>query len=373
MSTRVKKIDILEVELPFKKAFKHAQHERKSSGSVFVRIHLEDGTTGYGEALPREYVTGEDPSMVSKKLLNGSLTGLVRVEFLSLEDAADFMREKEDLDGPARCAVELALLDAVGKCYGESVRLVLGDNVTSEVYYSGVISAGSTASAAVDALKFKLYGFGQVKVKVGLKDDIERLRAIRGILGDNVDLRVDANCAWSEDEAIDRIAKLRQFGVSAVEQPVRATDIKGLKKVTGSVAERIIADESICTIDDARELAAEKACNMFNIRLSKCGGLLNALEIVRIARENSISYQLGCQVGESGVLSAAGRHFACCVEDIEYFEGSYGRHLLKEDVTKEDTTFGRKGRAVSLDGPGLGVSVADNVLEKYAVRISTIE
>ncbi|MFQ5953029.1 MAG: enolase C-terminal domain-like protein, partial [Candidatus Omnitrophota bacterium] len=279
----------------------------------------------------------------------------------------------EGLEGASRCAAELALLDAVGKDSGESVSTVLGKRITDEVFYSGVIPLGSVPSAVIDALKQKLFGFGQVKVKVGAGDDLKRLEVIRRILGEKADIRVDANCAWSAEEALDSIGKMRKFGVSAVEQPVKADDIAGLKKVTDSVPEVIIADESLCTAEDAKKLSAERACNMFNIRISKCGGMLKALEIADIARDNSIRYQLGCQVGESGVLSAAGRHFACSVDGIEYFEGSYGRFLLKEDVTNKDTTFKRKGRAVALNGPGLGVNVSDKVLNKYTVRRSTLE
>ncbi|MFC1549074.1 mandelate racemase/muconate lactonizing enzyme family protein, partial [Candidatus Omnitrophota bacterium] len=373
MSATVKKIEILQVELPFKKVFKHASHERCSSNSVFIKIYLDGGVIGYGEALPREYVTGESPGMVYTKLQYDLLQGLIGAEFSSIKDASDFIERFEGLDGPCKCATELALFDAVGKYYGESVCSFLGERVAGEVFYSGVISAGSTASAALDALKLKLYGFKQVKIKVGLQDDLERLRAIRRILGENIDIRVDANCAWNTEEAIENINMMREFAISAVEQPVKGDDIAGLKKVTDSVQETVIADESLCTIDDAQRLASERACNMFNIRLSKCGGLTNALKIADIARQNGIKCQLGCQVGESGVLSAAGRHFACCVSGIDYLEGSYGRFLLKEDVTKEDTTFSRRGRAGALKGPGLGVNVADEVLDRYTVNRAVVE
>ena len=373
MGVRVKRIDILEVELPFKKAFKHALRSRQSSSSVFVKIYLDDGTVGYGESLPREYVTGETTGSVCAKLKEELSSKLLGVYFSNLKEAAYFLEKLEGIDGAARCATELALLDAVGKHSGESVSSIIGEKVADEIFYSGVIPAESVTEAAVSALKMKLFGFKQVKVKVGIRDDLKRLEIIRKILGNKIDIRVDANCAWSAEKAIENIGEMRKFKISAIEQPVRADDTTGLKKVTESVSEAIIADESLRTIEDAEKLSGERACNMFNIRLSKCGGILNALKIASIARQNSVGYQLGCQVGESGILSAAGRHLACGLKNIEYFEGSYGKFLLKEDVTKEDTTFKWKGKANALGGPGLGIDVSDEILVKYTVNKYILE
>ena len=372
MAAKVKKIDILEVELPFREAFRHASRKRQSSGSVFVKIYLENGIIGYGEALPREYVTGESTGSVREKL-DHELKSLLGTEFSSLKEAAEFSRKYDGLKGAAKCAAELAVLDVLGRYFGESISSVLGERLTDEVFYSGVVSAGSVPSAVKDAVRFKLFGFGQVKVKVGAEDDLKRLEVIRSILGGKVDIRVDANCAWEAEEAIENINKMRKFSISAVEQPVKKDDIAGLKKVTESVPEKIIADESLCTVEDAKKLSSERACNMFNVRLSKCGGIFSALKIADIARNSSIGYQLGCQAGESGVLSAAGRHFACSVKGIEYFEGSYGRFLLKDDITVENMTFGWKGKAAALDGYGLGVNVSDEVLEKYIVSRTSLE
>ena len=137
--------------------------------------------------------------------------------------------------------------------------------------------------------------------------------------------------------------------------------------------EPVMADESLCTIDDAKALVELRACDMFNIRLSKCGGLLNALKIAEYAAQAGITCQLGCQVGETGVLSAAGRHFISCVDNIKYLEGSYAKFLLAEDVVSEDVSFGYGGFAPRLAGSGLGVTVDEKRLARYAAKRITIE
>jgi len=133
-----------------------------------------------------------------------------------------------------------------------------------------------------------------------------------------------------------------------------------------------MADESICDMADAKKLAEIKACGMFNIRISKCGGLLNSLKIADFAASAGISYQLGCQVGETGVLSAAGRHFASRVDGIRYLEGSYAKFLLAEDIVAEDISFGYGGFADPVTGVGLGVNVNEKVLQKYTDSRITI-
>ncbi len=370
MSARVKRIEVLEVDLPFKKPFKHALKTRNVSNSVFVKIHLENGTTGYGESLPREYVTNETVDTVFSSLEEALPKTLIGARFSDFKEAKNVLNK---LDGAAKCCVEIALLDALGRCFKKSVCRAMAPPTKRAIFASGILSADSLGSMAKKAIAMRIFGFKAIKVKVGTGDDIERLKLARKILGNKISIRVDANCAWSADEAIDKINRMRRFRISCVEQPVKSDDYAALKKVTDSVPEMIMADESISSIKDAQTLASLKACNAFNVRLSKCGGMSNSLRIADIARRNSIAVQAGCQVGESGVLSAAGAAFAGAVGDIEYFEGSYGKLLLKEDITKENMTMGFGGRVKTPSGPGLGVTVVDRVLEKYTSKRITIE
>lgn len=367
MGNKVKEARILHVELPLKKGFKHALSTRYQSDSIFLKLILDDGTVGYGESLPREYVTKETPQSVKeslKEILQNRVLGYAPAGYREL---SSFIKGLSIWGGAAQCALELALFDAFGRYFKMPVSSIMGDKVNSALFYSGVVDAGGIPDVIKISLAFRLYGLRFIKVKVGVGDDNRRLKAVRSVLGRDADIRVDANCAWSADEAIERIKEMREYNISAVEQPVKADDYDGLKRVTDSVSETVIADESMCTVEDAAKLAGLKACNMFNIRISKCGGVLNSLKIADIARRSNIGIQLGCQVGESGVLSAAGWHFASRSKDISFCEGSYGRHLLKEDVTREDMTIRRGGTVRAVDGPGLGVNVLDGVLNKYTV------
>ncbi len=107
---------------------------------------------------------------------------------------------------------------------------------------------------------------------------------------------------------------------------------------------------------------------MFNLRLSKCGGLLRTVALAKRAREAGLESQLGCQVGETGLLSAAGRHFACSLGGLRYIEGSFDRLLVAEPLIREDITFRPGGWAARLEGPGLGVTVDEAAVQRVAQR-----
>ena len=371
MKARVSKIDILSVNIPFRMKFRHSSASRDVSESIFVRIELDSGETGFGESLPRRYVTGEDQASVMddlKRVLPGSTMGRA---FDSFEEVIDFCGYFQDLAGASKCAHELALLDVFGRYFNRPVSDALNGPKNDRISYSAAIGGDSVFNTALSAFKYRLYGIRDIKLKVGDGKDLDRLKAVRRFGGKDADVRIDANCAWGPDEAIEKLTVMRDYNFSVIEQPVKKEDIDSLKKVSDAIPEPVMADESLCDLKDARALAVGRICDMFNIRISKCGGILDSLKIAGVADSSGISYQLGCQVGESGVLSAAGRHFATCVKGVRYMEGSYARYLLESDVTAESVDFGYGGLAGPIEGPGLGVTVDEKILNRYVTdRVS---
>jgi muconate cycloisomerase len=127
-------------------------------------------------------------------------------------------------------------------------------------------------------------------------------------------------------------------------------------------------DESLCSLHDAEQAVQSQACDLFNLRLSKCGGFIPSLRLMQFAVQHNFGCQLGCQVGETAILSSAGRHFATSVKGLRYFEGSYDRHLVREPLAIEDMTFSKGGLASALTGSGLGITVDPDALERVTVR-----
>jgi muconate cycloisomerase len=156
--------------------------------------------------------------------------------------------------------------------------------------------------------------------------------------------------------------------LACIEQPVAGGDVDGMIRVRQESRIPVMADESLVTRDQALNLAARKACDLFNVRISKCGGIIRSLDITAIARAHGIGVQVGALVGETAILSAAGRHLAASLPNIAYAEGSFGTRLLFEDIAKEDLAFGFGGEAPVLNGKGLGVTVQEHTLNHLAVK-----
>jgi L-Ala-D/L-Glu epimerase len=377
----ISRIAVLTAMLPFRLSFGHALAARSSSTNVYVKLTLDDGTVGFGEGVPREYVTGEtvDGAVAA---LEQRLAPALLGRGVGDADAVPAMLEEvraaagdPNADPAAWCALELAALDALGKRFGCSVQRWLGPNATPEVFYDAIIPFVSPRILGPLALAVRALGFKHVKIKVGgnLDKDLSALRTLRRVLGPHADLRVDANCVWTVEQSLEAISRMRQYRISAVEQPVAADDFEGLKSITAATPEMIIVDESLVSLDHARRLVEMRACDAFNLRVSKNGGLLTSRRIGQIALDAGLTCVVGAQVGESGLLSAAGRHLAASLPSVRYVEGSAGRLLLKEDLTTENVLPGRGGRARPFTGPGLGVHVNPALFDKYGQTRRTLE
>ena len=367
---RLKKIHLYLLQIQLCMPIKHYLAERTHSENLVVKVVTDSGVVGFGEGIARRYVTGEVMES-SLHFLQDHLIPQVNGFHPSgpqnlIEDLAELFSEDNRAQAPAACcALELAILDAAGKMWGQSIAQMLGD-ADQPLIYSAVIPMMSPPSFHRLLHLIRDMEMPFVKMKVGNKRDTEVLSLAREILGHEVDLRVDANGAWRTEEAKKRIEEMMPYGISAVEQPVPKEDIQGLKRLAEQIEIPIIADESLCLERDARQLASLDACQVFNLRLSKCGGILAANRMYEMARKNAIAAQLGCQVGETGILSAAGRQLASSKKFL-YLEGSYSSYLLKDDIVNEPVEFGPGGVAQPLTGHGLGVSVNEETLQRLAV------
>ncbi len=378
------------IRLPLKRPFTHASATRQESENLLIRCELTDGTVGWGEGVPRSYVTGETAAGGIEQLAATPVTEQLSADANTWDEVIQLCERfapvvnRDDPRGcygnALRCAVELSILDAFGQLLGKSVSAVTryfqpAEAIQSQhsfVRYGVVIDSGGRA-VWQKALVRRLYGFGDCKVKVGRAgdDDVARLRTIRRVMGSQVDLRLDANEAWRATELRTRMEPLRKFNVTSVEQPVPHGEVAALAELRPLLGVPVMLDESLTSLADAHAAIAARTCDLFNIRLSKCGGFLNSLRIAVLAHEAGLGYQLGCHPGESGILSAAGRHFACSVRGLCYLEGSYDRHLFRRLLTNEDVSFGYGGRAGAINSPGLGVTINPAVLAEVTVTQQT--
>lgn len=387
---KVRRFELHHVRVPLRGKIKHASRERRSSDSLIARCVLEDGKDGYGEAVPREYVTGETIDSCFEQLRQSSLLAqppacnsfaeaITSIEAVRLADAP--LGTRDCFGNAARCAIELAALDAFGKYFADSfssvIRIIAPELFieSDRARYGGVITSAKGWKAHFAAVKMRMLGFRDIKVKVAIEgaDDLLRLKAIRRYLpAPAFDIRVDANESWSRNDVISRIERILPTGVSSVEQPVRQEDVAALSDVRRQLGVAIMLDESLCSLQDARRAVEQGTADLFSLKLSKCGGLIPSLRIASFAKANSIGCQLSCQVGETGILSAAGRHFACNVHSLRHVEGSYDRFILRENVTGRGIDFGYGGWGQRIGGHGLGIRLDERATRRMTRRTEVI-
>jgi L-alanine-DL-glutamate epimerase-like enolase superfamily enzyme len=390
----VTELHLFAVDLPFKVTFRHAAAARTSSESLFLRARLDDGTEGWGECLPRAYVSGEHRDQAFALLRDTILPALVGQSFRSLPEAVSFL-EKCDGKAPpewvhpevpqtsAWCSVDLALLDAFGRAAGEPARpgAAAGqppaDAALRRYRYSGVVSAGRGWSYAVSLLKVRAFRFPHVKLKVEHDGSLPAARTARRLLGRRVDLRVDANMAWDVEQALEVIGQLETVGIRSFEQPIAATDLAGLARLVAESPAQIMVDEGLTDRDSLQRFIAHRACTAANVRISKCGGLVGAYARCREALDAGLMLQVGCQVGESSLLSAAHltllEALAPLTPGVRYAEGCFGRHLLRDDPAAPLVQFRYGGRPPPRPpGAGLGVQVDPVLLQPWTVDRASV-
>ena len=307
------------LRIPFVEAFAHSIKSRTYSDSIVVRLQAEDGTVGYGEAVARPYVTGETVVSCLQFMIETLWPAVQAAQYepWSGTDALGWLQQLAatlptgTADtvvawNAARCGFELALVDCCLKAQNISLAQLLPPQQPT-VTYSGVITASSVEGAIKHAKRYKQFGLPHLKVKVTGEADEERIAAIRDVVGAHVSLRIDGNGAYPPESAIATCQTLAQYGIDSAEQMIARGDVAAFAAVRVASPIPQMADESLVTLADAEALIAANACQFFNLRLSKCGGLAQTIAIARLAQAHGIQLQVGCQVGETAILSAAGR------------------------------------------------------------------
>ena len=352
---------------------------RTEAENIIIRIQDSSGIVGWGETIPRPYVTGETiadtierykaiPKSAWKTPLKtiDSLHSILQDTGISAHNAA-------------RCGMEIALLDLLSKNAGKSIREFLQESLALKTdkndppsfLYGGAIGLAPFGKTLKNALLMRIAGFKSVKLKLekNLREDRQRVRLTRFILGKKVDLRVDANEAWDREYASQIEPILEACNVTGIEQPFPKDEFDENSVLSSYSTIPIILDESLCTIVDAERAVSAGINVVFCVKLPKTGGFLNALKIFAFAQKQSIPIQVSCQVGETAILSAAGRHLAGLCPTLRYLEGSFDKYLLKENIIDDDISFGYGGRAKMLTQPGLGISLNEEKLASLSVNV----
>jgi L-alanine-DL-glutamate epimerase-like enolase superfamily enzyme len=362
---KIDEIRIHHITLPFRGDFSHSCKTGSFARNMVVEVIADKGNIeGYGEGAPRVYVTGETQETTAASLKSMAKRNLLPREIRHVSEIWDFI---DRLPGgkehnAALCALELALLDALGKAENRSIMEYFSQDFSTERISYGAVLPLDSKKRIVGLSRFvRSLGISRLKIKLGrdFHQNREILSGVYQIFDGDCDLKTDVNGAWDRERAFKHIPLLRDYRIGIVEQPMKPMDPE-LVRFSQEIRPqqiRLMADESACSLAEVEDLVSEGHYDMFNIRLSKCGGFRRSLRIIEFLRARNMPFQVACQLGESGLLSAAGRVLSLLCKDAVYHEGSYDDYLLKENITKRNISFGWGGEAGPLGGVGLGVEV----------------
>ncbi len=330
---------VARLSIPFKEPFATAGGVVAERELALLRVEDDDGAVGFGEAAPFEPYDG-----------------------VSLDEVVDALSDGAPRDGApaqARAAWDLALMDLEARREGRA----LGEPGAEAIAVNRTLPAGPPEEVARHASAGVREGFSCFKLKVGLPDDAERVGAVREAIGPWPALRIDANGAWTVPEAVTALARLAPYDIQLVEQP--CATLAELAELRRDCPVPIAADESVATPEDVRAAADMGACDVVNVKLAASGGFHGAREALRAAREHGLEPFLSSTLdGPWGIaaalqLAASERlSLACGLATLELFDARIARALPPP----------RAGLLPVPQGPGLGVSVDDDVLAEVLVE-----
>lgn len=358
---KITDIKIGKISVPLRTPFKTALRTVNSVEDIIVEVRTDTGHIGYGEAAPTGVITGDTTGAIIGAIQDHIKKALVGMSIENLEEIMIKLNDCVLKNTSAKAAIDIAIYDLYGQLYNAPLYKLLGgyrNEITTDITIS-VNDPEEMARDSIDAIK---RGYDVLKIKVG-KDasrDMERMKAIRDVVGYDVKLRIDANQGWKPKEAVQLLRKMEDAGldIEFVEQPVNGHDIEGLKFVTDNVSIPVLADESIFSPEDALKVLQSRSADFVNIKLMKTGGIYNALKICSLAEIYGVECMIGCML-EAKVSVNAAVHLACAKSIITKIDLD-GPVLCSEDPVLGGAIF--DGKKISLpDSSGLGIKAINNI------------
>ena len=359
MGLRIRRLEVSSFPVPFRAVFRHASASRARAENLIVAAYSDCGKVGHGEGCPRRYVTGEtlESGAAFIRKYAGSIMDSV-TDAQSLRVWADAHREVIDQNPAAYCAIEISMLDLLGKTSGVPIEELLGlPRLAGRFPYSAVLGDSPYLAYWWQFRRYWKQGFRDFKVKVSgnLGRDHRKMRLFRNRTDPRLRVRLDANNLWaSADECIRHVTAL-PHQVYAIEEPLREGDLAGFERVGVECGAKIILDESLLRVEQLDTLADAERW-IVNLRVSKMGGIMRSLDVTGRAANLGVGVIVGAQVGETSILTRAGLTVMHATRpNLVASEGAFGTHLLRRDLTSESLMFGNGG-AVVVEQAGIGVA-----------------
>lgn len=359
----IRHIELYKLSIPLIEPFITSLGRDDAAENVLVRIITEEGITGFGECSPYMPINGEsqDTCFIVGQYFAKALKGK---DPLQIGQCIQLMDTVIYGNSSIKSAFDMALYDIAAQVAGMPLYQFIGGSNTKTIITDYTVSIGEPDKMAADAVKIKEQGYPAIKVKLGKdgKKDVERMKAIRAAVGDDIPLRIDANQGWQVEEAIETLNALAPFNIQHCEEPIARWNFLQLPRVKRESPIPIMADECCGDDHDAERLIQLNACDYMNIKLGKSGGIFKALKMVRMAEAAHIHLQVGAML-ESRLAMTAFAHFALCSPIIEHYDFDTAL-MFSEDPVTGGIVYEKNGVVKVPEVAGLGAIVEEGWLRK---------
>lgn len=364
----IAKVEVIPFGVPIKN-FADAYTGFSVSNAVLVKIIAEDGTTGYGEACawePEFYgETLESVASTISRYITPIIIGenVLNINRIMAKIDANIARITCVKEG-----VDLALHDLKGKLLKTPVYNVLGGSFRGKIPVASEIGIDTPEAMAENALAVLELGIRVIKIKGSndMKLDIKRIKTVREAVGNEIELRLDPNAAWTTIGTIKTMKNIEDCNLQLLEQPIPGWDLKGMSHIRNNIGIPLMADESIWTPQDVIKIAEYGAADIINIKIAKSCGLALAKQIEFVAESQGLPCIVGTEI-EPGFSLVAKLHLAASMKIHPLASEFTELSLLKGNILKHKIEI-KEGCVKVPDGPGFGVELDEQYFEKVIIK-----
>lgn len=365
---KIKSVEPFVVSIPIRHRGVLGIGSLESVENVIVRVTTEDGTVGVGEASPWPCFAENAWSVKAAidKYLGPAIIGRDPTEIEALLTLMDATLHDYSF---AKAAIDMALLDIVGKSLGKPIYAFTGGAVRKKITISYSI-ANQEIGKDLEEIRWLLdRGIFVFKIKTGVlpyKQEVARIEAIRRMLPDHADMRIDFNQGLRREHAIRTCRALEPFEPTFIEQPVVGSDLATMAEITAAIDTPIMADESVFSLSNAIDVVRMRAADMASVKLMKPGGLTRSRKVAAIFEAAGMSCYAGA-MWESGIGIAASLHFMAATPNVHYGSDYYIPDFLLLDDMIVERLPSKDGHIYVPEGPGLGIEVDWAAVDRYRI------
>lgn len=377
---KISKVEIIPVDIPYKIPFRISTGGITSGSYIILKITTDEGIDGVGSSIgfPKMGLNRESAMAKIKSIASGLLLGQDPLNTEAILSRLDVI-----LPGNWRIKahIDYALYDLKGKILNLPVYQLLGGLSRERIPLEWILMMDEPEVQAEIAVKYINAGFHSIKMHVGGDTQlaVKRFKTVREAVGPDIPISIDMSSVagsashWNAHDALRLIEELDKYNLHYVEQPVTTNDIDGFKTIKNRTNVPIAADASVESAEEAYNMIKQGAADIFHTLMGRIGGIRKSLQFTNLVDAANLDYAI-CVLG-NGIEHAAGAHFAVSrvkrgrildeLSLIFYLYGGTESRDITMDVTKEINGTIKNGYLYPPKGPGLGVELNQDMVDRY--------